>query len=151
MNRIPGLITGVTANIEGCSKSSAHLLSRAASRFDVLSKGLVRERGKMNKSETAYSELLTADPDVYRWWFEPFTVRLSHPPEGQPATYTPDFLVLMSDGTTYVDDVKAPGKWDDKAGIVRLKCASELFPLWTWRIARRQRKSEGGGFELEEV
>lgn len=150
MSRIPNLITGVKTNLKGCWRPPSNT-APVASRFQVLSKGLVRERGKMNKTETAYAEELTSDPNVHQWWFEPFSVRLSHPEKGQPATYTPDFLVLMTDGRTYVDDVKAPGKFDDKASIVRLKCSAEQFSLWTWRIAKRRRKQDGGGFEVTEV
>ena len=120
-------------------------------RFKILSRGLNRERGKMNKTEAAYSLLLTADESVARWWFEPFSLRLSHPESGTGARYTPDFLVLMEDGSTYVDDTKAPGKFDDSASIVRIKAAAELFPLWRFRIVKQRRKKDGGGFDLREV
>jgi len=119
------------------------------SRFKILAKGLRRKRGEMNKTETEYSEILENDPDVHQWWFEPMSVRLSHPPEGQPATYSPDFLVLMVDGTTFIDDVKAAFR--DRAGDVRVKAAAELFPLWRWRMVIKQRKKDGGGFVIKEV
>lgn len=120
-------------------------------RFRQLSRGLRRQRGEMNSTEKSYSELLTAEPSVYAWWFEPFSLRLSHPPAGQPATYTPDFLVLMMDGTTFVDDVKAAKGFDDKASIVRIKCAAEQFPLWRFRTVYKRKKKDGGGFERKEV
>lgn len=103
----------------------------------------------MNKTEQAWSEVLTADDDVYRWWFEPFSLRLSHPDGGMPATYTPDFLVLLKDGSTYVDDVK--GGMVDNASVVRIKCAAELYPLWRFRLVTKQRKKDGGGFKIKEV
>lgn len=118
---------------------------KKGSRFDVLSRGLRRERGNMNKTESAYAEWLTAEPTVSRWWFEPGTFRLSHPEVGQPAKVTPDFLVLMIDGRTFLDDVKS-GKFDDAASIVRLKAAAELYPLWEWRLVTALPKREGGGF-----
>ena len=120
-------------------------------RFTHLSRGLRRKRGEMNQTEKAYASDLTVNPDVYRWWHEPFSLRLSSPDSGQPARYTPDFLVLMTDGTTFVDDIKASKGFDDKASIVRAKCAAELFPLWVFRLVYKRRKRDGGGFEIKEV
>lgn len=116
-------------------------------KHQLLSLGLIRKRGEMNKTETEYADLLATDPAVADFWFEPFSLRLSHPPEGQPATLTPDFLVLMKDGLTFVDDVKGTGK-DDKASIVRMKCAAEQFTLWQFRICKKQTTSQGGGFKI---
>lgn len=120
------------------------------SRFNTLSKGRRAKRGERNKTEARYELELKADPRVVGVWFEPLTLRLSHPAAGQPAKYTPDFLVLMSDGSTYLDDVKGSGL-DDNAAIVRLKCAAELFPLWIFRLAKERRKKDGGGFVVTEV
>ena len=120
------------------------------SRFHVLSRGRRSERGEMNRTEREWSELLTADENVAAWWFEPLTLRLSHPPEGQPAKVTPDFLVLMTDGTTIFDDVKGTGL-DDNAAAVRMKAAAELYPLWKFRIVKKQRKKDGGGFKVSVV
>lgn len=119
-------------------------------RFDILSRGLRRARGEMNRTEAAYAQHLDATPGVHRWWFEPFTLRLSHPSSGQPAKLTPDFLVLMADGATYVDDVKSGGM-NDNAAIVRMKVAAELYPLWRFRLVIARRKRDGGGFECTEV
>jgi hypothetical protein len=119
-------------------------------RFATLSKGRVTERGKRNQTEAEYEALLKTDADVAAYWFEPFSLRLSNPGSGQPARYTPDFLVLLHDGTTYVDDVKGTGP-DDPAAIIRIKTAAELFPLWMFRIAKKRTKRDGGGFDLREV
>lgn len=124
---------------------------RSHNRFAGLSKGLNRKRGERNKTETEYEETyLIGNPEIATYMFEPFSVRLSHPVTGMPATYTPDFLIVMSDGLTYVDDVKGTGP-DDPAAIVRLKCAAELFPFWIWRHAKKQAKKNGGGFKITEV
>lgn len=120
------------------------------SRFKYLSRGRIAKRGERNKTEARYELHLHGDPEIARWWFEPFTLRLSHPGSGQPAKYTPDFLILMKDGTTYVDDVKGAGL-DDTAAIVRVKTAAELFPLWVFRIAKERKKKDGGGFEIREM
>lgn len=123
----------------------------AGSRFKILSKGLNRKRGSMNKAEAAYAAWLVTDADVAGYWFEPFSLRLTRPPAGQPATYTPDFLVLMKDGTTFVDDVKSPRGFDDNAAIVRLKCAAEMYQLWRFRRIKALPANQGGGFHREEV
>lgn len=119
-------------------------------RFRILSRGLNRTRGEMNKTEQRYADWLSASEDVADWWFEPLTIRLSHPSEGQPAKYTPDFLVLMTDGRTFLDDVKSGGL-DDNAAIVRIKCAAELYPLWVFRLVKPIARRDGGGFDIMEV
>ena len=123
---------------------------KRGSRFDILSKGLRRTRGEMNRTESAYAELLRVDPTVHRFWFEPFSLRLSNPAAGRGAMYSPDFLVLMTDGVTFVDDVKSGGL-DDNAAIVRIKTAAEAFPLWRFRLVSPRKKKDGGGFEWREV
>lgn len=123
------------------------------SRFTHLSKGLVRTRGAMNKTEAKYAAELEIQKKaglIADYWFEPFSLRLSSPDEGQPARYTPDFMVLMPDGTTIVDDVKNKSV-DDFAAIVRIKCAAEQYPLWVFRIVRPRSARNGGGFEAQEV
>lgn len=123
------------------------------SRFTHLSKGLVRTRGAMNKTEAKYAselELQKRSGLISDYWFEPFSLRLSSPECGQPARYTPDFMILMPDGTTIVDDVKN-SSIDDNAAIVRIKCAAELFPLWVFRLVRPRKIKDGGGFEAQEV
>lgn len=120
-------------------------------RFANLSRGLRRKRGEMNRNEAEYAKELDANPEVYRWWFEPFSLRLSHPDAGVGASYCPDFLVLMTDGRTFVDDVKAKAGFDDNASIVRAKCAAEMFPLWQFRLIYARRKKDGGGWDLKEL
>lgn len=120
----------------------------SGNRFTRLSKGLVRERGKMNKTETAYAEWLKArvvTGEIVDWWFEPLSLRLSHPDQGQPARFSPDFMVLYPDGTTCFDDTK--GKMTDFAAMVRIKAAAELYPLWRFRVATKVK----GGFDVVEV
>lgn len=115
---------------------------RAGSRVAALSKGMVRQRGKMNRTETAYSqhlEVLRLAGEIVWWRFEPLTLRLTHPDAGQPITYTPDFVILYPDGRTYMDDIKPPRKQaDDPAAKNRIKLAAEVYSLWEFRIVRRQ-------------
>lgn len=120
-------------------------------RFDILSRGLRRTRGEMNKAEAAYSLILEMDQSVYHWWFEPLSLRLSHPESGKPAIFTPDFLVLYTDGTTCLDDVKSGSMFDDTAALVRIKTAAELYPLWKFRRVIPLKAKDGGGYRYEEV
>lgn len=123
---------------------------RGGSRFTTLSKGLVRTRGKMNKGEAKYAatlDVLIAAGEVVWYRFEPFSLRLTSCDDGQPARYTPDFIVLLPDGSTYIDDVKTSKGFDDPASLVRLKVAADQYPLWRFRIVR----PSGSGFEVQEV
>ncbi len=124
--------------------------TRRGSRFAQLSKGLVRTRGKMNKSETRYADFLVAAKlagEIADYWFEPFSLRISACESGQPARYTPDFMVLLPDGRTYLDDVKTASGFDDPAAMVRIKVAAAQYPLWVFRIVR----PAAGGFTTQEV
>ena len=128
-------------------------MRKGGSRFDRLSRGLNRKRGEMNKTEAKYAGELEAKKlagEIVGYWFEPFSLRLSSPPAGQPARYTPDFMVLYPDGETHLEDVKANGP-DDFAAIVRIKCAAEMYPLWRFRIVRQRRVKDGGGWDIKEV
>jgi hypothetical protein len=122
-------------------------MARPSHRYQTLSRGRIAKRGQRNRTEARYEELLRADPNVEQVWFEFVTLRISHPQTGKVATYTPDFLVLMTDGTTFIDEVKGSGI-DNEASVVRLKAAAELAPLWRFRLAKERR---GGGFEVREV
>ncbi len=124
----------------------------------ILSLGETKRRGEMNKTETAYAEILQAGVltgQVSKWWFEPFTLRISHPPAGntqhKAATYTPDFMVLYPDGRTCIDDTKGSKRGVNEAAIVRIKAAAEIFPLWEFRICTRLPQKQGGGFEIVTV
>lgn len=119
-------------------------------RFKTLSRGRIAKRGIRNKTEARYEDTLLGDPSIHQVWFEPFSLRLSSPDKGQPARYTPDFMILMKDGTTYIDDVKGAGL-DDKAAAVRAKAAAEQYPLWIFRICKERRKKDGGGFSVREL
>jgi hypothetical protein len=103
-------------------------------RFHGLSKGNVVKRGQglMNKTEARYAAMLeemVQRSEIVKWWFEPFSLRLTSPDAGRMARYTPDFLLLYPDGETVVVDVKGDGV-NNEASIVRAKCAAEMFFLW---------------------
>lgn len=126
---------------------------RKGSRFDGLNRGRIAKRGEMNATERKYAAELDAKKltgEIVNYWFEPFSLRLTHPPEGQPARVTPDFLILMPSGILFIDDVKGSGV-DNDASIVRMKCAAELYPLWRFRIVKQRTKKQGGGWDITEL
>jgi hypothetical protein len=75
----------------------------------------------MNKTEEAYSKMLTIDPTVEAWWFEPFGLRLA-----DGTFYHPDFMVQRKNGMVEVHEVK--GFWRDDARV-KIKVAAERFPF----------------------
>lgn len=125
-----------------------------SSRFKHLARGRIAKRGKRNKTEQRYEDTVLAEQKlagkIVQWWFEPISFRLSSPDSGQPARYTPDFMVQSSDGTMYFDDVKGTGI-DNEAAAVRAKTAAEQFPCYVFRICKERRVRDGGGFEVREV
>jgi hypothetical protein len=117
--------------------------SKSTHRYTNLSKGRIAKRGVRNKTEARYeTTVLFPDPEIADYWFEPFSIQLSHPETGRAASYTPDFMVLYKDGRTEFVDVKGSGK-DDTAAIVRIKTAAELFPLWRWKLAKERGVGKG--------
>ena len=80
------------------------------------------EPGKMNKTESAYANLLELrkkDGEVKRWAFEPIKFRLA-----DRTYYTPDFMVVKEDVIEF-HEVKGFAEDDYR---VKVKCVAELFP-----------------------
>lgn len=110
---------------------------KQGTRYAGLSRGLVRTRGKMNRTESRYArelDIQIQSGDVVDYWFEPFSLKLTHPDSGKALFYTPDFLVLLPSGITFIDDVKG-GQIDD-AALVRIRVAAEKFTLWRFRLVQ---------------
>lgn len=84
----------------------------------------------MNKTETAWAEQLEIRKlagELVAWKFEPVKLRLAN-----KTFYTPDFMVIRSDGTLEFQDVKGrdgsgPGGWEDDAKV-KIKVAAKQFP-----------------------
>lgn len=96
--------------------------------------------GQMNKTEQAYAahlEALRGCGSVAWWAFECWKLRLA-----DNTFYSPDFAVLLSDGTLEAHEVK--GHWQDDARV-KIKVAASLFPL-----RFRAFKKGKGGVWLEE-
>lgn len=96
--------------------------------------------GKMNKTEAAYAqhlELLKHAGEVLWYKFEAIKLRLA-----DNTFYTPDFLVLMSDGYMQVHETK--GFWRDDARV-KIKVAASLYPFRFIAV-----KKKGSGWERED-
>lgn len=100
--------------------------------------------GEMNATEASYAqrlELLRRSGEVQWWKFEGIKLRLA-----DSTFYTPDFAVMMADGTIELHEVK--GHWLDDARA-KIKIAAEMFPFRFIAVKRRS-KRDGGGFSVEE-
>lgn len=108
-------------------------------------RGVRHTPGVMNDTERAYAdtvlEPLRRAGEVAHYWFEQVTFKLA-----DDLRYTPDFMVMLSDGTLECHEVK--GFWQEDARI-KIKMAAQLFPHRFVAI-QKQSKKEGGGWKQEE-
>jgi hypothetical protein len=102
----------------------------------VRARGVPRNDAGMNQLEVAYSqylELRMAAGEVAWYLFEGMKFRLA-----ARTYYTPDFNVMLADGTMEMHETK--GFWEDDARV-KIKVASELFPF---RFVGVQRQGKTG-------
>lgn len=100
--------------------------------------------GEMNRTEQAYSLLLAerqANGEVAWWAFEGVTLKLA---EG--SRYTPDFFVMLVDGTLECHEVKSRWLGDAKT---KMRVAAEKFPF-RFQAMFAVPKRDGGGWKVEE-
>lgn len=99
-------------------------------------------KGRMNKTEQAYSELLAArkhDGSILWFKFEAVKLRLA-----DSTFFTPDFIVLSQDGIVEFHEVK--GFMLDDANV-KLKVAASSFPFVFFLI----RKAKGGTWTTKRI
>lgn len=126
-------------------------------RFTRAAKGRKHQIGEPNPTELRYAELLESRRiagEVEWFRFEAMKFRI-----GAGAMYSPDYAVMLSDGSIELHEVKA-GMLDKKTGAlkmlseeaskVRVKVAADQFPFRFLFAVERPKKS-GGGFEIREV
>lgn len=104
-------------------------------------KGRRKKPGEMNKTEAEYAEILATRQhlgEILWYTYEGLTFKLA-----DDTRWTPDFCMMMADGTMEVHEVK--GFWRDGAKM-KIKVAARLFPFRFLAVRKRSRK-EGGGFE----
>lgn len=83
----------------------------------------IHKPGVMNKTEEAYAAHLHQRKlagEIADYKFESYTLKLA-----DNCRYTPDFMVLMPDGTMQFHEVK--GFWFDDAKV-KIKVAARQFP-----------------------
>lgn len=104
--------------------------------------------GAMNKTEKAYSLYLESERQagrIERFWFEAIKLKIA---DGT-CFYTPDFLVLLPDGTLELHEVKgSPAIFADDAKV-KVKSASTQYPFPVKVVFPRTKKS-GGGWDVQE-
>lgn len=99
--------------------------------------------GVRNKTEAAYEELLKAQVqcgEIVWFKFASVTLKLA-----KDTRYTPDFVVLLPDGTLEMHEVKSIWLGDAKA---KIKIASELYPF-VFKAIYAVTKKCGGGWKVE--
>ena len=99
--------------------------------------------GEKNKTESAYGnylELRKRAGEIAWYKFEGIKFRLA-----DNTFYTPDFIVMRSDGTLESHEVK--GFWTDDARV-KIKVAADMYPLQFLAVIAKTKKS-GGGWEIE--
>lgn len=99
------------------------------------------EVGRMNRLEAAYAGHLAAEVAAGRvlWFaFESIKFRLA-----DRTTYEPDFVVLLSDGSVELHEVK--GHWEDDARV-KWKAAGEVYFMFHLVAVTRPR---GGAWQFE--
>lgn len=100
--------------------------------------------GQLNKTEQAYADYLVqlqAVGGILWHKFEGMKFRLA-----DNTFYTPDFMVMKPDGQLEAHEVK--GYWQDDAKV-KIKVASDMYPLRFLAIKARAKK-DGGGWAVEE-
>ena len=105
------------------------------------SAGRTYETQKMNKTEADYAdylELLKIGGEIIKWQFEAVKLKLA-----DSTFYTPDFIILTSDGFLEIHEVK--GFWQDDARV-KIKVAAKEFPYFQFIAIK---KAKGNQWERE--
>ena len=103
--------------------------------------------GERNKTEDAYELELKAQQErgeILWYRFEGLTFKLAH-----DTRYTPDFVVLKANGELECREVKGAKIVFQSDAKVKIKVASELFPIRFVAIFPIAKKL-GGGWETQE-
>lgn len=97
---------------------------------------------RMNRTEAAYADVLEVARiagQVREWHFEAVTLKIAH-----DCRYTPDFLVVRSDGTVELHEVK--GFWRDDAKV-KTRVAARVLPFPIYAVQREGKQ----GWRVERV
>lgn len=100
----------------------------------------IGERNKTEQLYEAHLELMRIAGEVLWYKFEAMKLRLA-----DNTFYTPDFIVMMSNGQLEAHEVK--GYWLDDARV-KIKIAADIYPF-RFVAAKPRAKRDGGGWEFE--
>ena len=103
--------------------------------------------GTMNRTEKSYASFLEAEKHAGRieaFWFEAIKLKIA---DGA-CFYTPDFLVLMPDGSLELHEVKgSPRIFTDDAKVKVKSCATQYpFPV---KVVCPSTRRSGGGWDVQ--
>lgn len=100
--------------------------------------------GRMNQTEAAYARYLEQrkhEGEIAWFKFEGLKFRLA-----DNTFYTPDFVLMLSDGVMEAHEVK--GFWMDDARA-KIKIAADMYPF-RFIAVKAQTKKAGGGWAVEQ-
>jgi len=105
--------------------------------------------GSMNGTEQEYArrlDAMKAAGEVLWWEFEPVNLRITGLGGLKSVFYSPDFMIMNSEGVIEFHETK--GFWTDDA-LVKIKTASGKFPF-RFVAMKKKAKKDGGGWVEEE-
>ena len=88
-------------------------------------------RDRMTQVERRMADVLEMrkrSGEVREWWYEALKLRVGL----DQSWYIPDYLVLLTDGSLEVIEVKGKQVWEDSR--VKWKAAKMLYPFMRWRF-----------------
>ena len=110
----------------------------------------IKPPGTMNKQEAQYSNILQLRllaGEILEWHYERITFTLSHSRPGvKGQRYTPDFMIVLSDGVLEFHELKG---FRDEKNMNKIKIAGEMFPF-VFRLVTKRLKRDGGGFDVSQ-
>lgn len=122
-------------------RQSADTAQPAMAKARMPRNGRTYETDAMNQTEARYAGRLDGlkhAGKIVAWAYEAVKLRLA-----DRTFYTPDFLVVMTDGSIEIHEVK--GHWEDDARV-KIKVAARMYPWFRFRAV----KSARGGWETED-
>lgn len=89
----------------------------------------------MTQTEREYEQILSlrqSAGEIALYWFECWKVRI-----GYHCWYTPDFAVILADGSFEFHEVK--GGYIEEDSHVKLKAAADKYFPVTWRLMQKKK------------
>lgn len=138
-------MSGLRWTPEQLTAHQAHVLRADVARKRFQAKGRL-PKGTMNKTESAYAELLEQrrlSGEILDWKFHPLRVRLA-----DNTYYEVDFMSLDADMLITMHETK--GGFTTDKGQMKIKLCAEVLPWFRMVKATKLAKKEGGGWKIED-